>query len=175
MHWKGQTNKREGSHRSGGEGPSPLYVSTCWLSHTEDDTLSWHKISHWASAYLNRDGLPKLLLRADFSRAVPPLQGEASWAREAAPRSELGSPRQKRGLTVSPKGAESQGGEEEGIQGAWTRAAGRKTHHAVSSQEVWDHVFVHVVYQPSWTLVVIPTVNEELLPCVLIDKGTDLK
>lgn len=73
-----------------------------------------------------------------------------------------------------PKGVESQG-EEEGIEGAWPRAAGRKTHHAVSSQEVWDHVFVHVVYQPSWALVVIATVNEELLPCVLIDKGTDLK
>lgn len=56
-----------------------------------------------------------------------------------------------------------------------TCTIGRKTHHAVSSQEVWDHIFVHIIDQPSWTLIVIPTINEELLPCVLIDKGTNLK
>lgn len=48
-------------------------------------------------------------------------------------------------------------------------------HHAVPSQEVRDDFFVDVVQQSSWTLVVIPAIKEELLPCVLVDQGADLE
>lgn len=51
---------------------------------------------------------------------------------------------------------------------------GLKPHHAVPSQEVGDDLFVNVVHQTSWTLVVISGVNKELLTGVLINQGTDL-
>lgn len=159
-------------------------MNTCLLSDTEDDTLSWHKISQWDWVYLNYDDLSKLCLESwpltPFFRAASPLQGEVSCAQINCA--------MLRAVVSQPEQRFNHLSEGSGRPGCWgggnwgslhtadsTCTTGRKTHHAVSSQEVWDHVFVHVVYQPSWTLVVIPTVNEELLPCVLIDEGTDLK
>lgn len=48
-------------------------------------------------------------------------------------------------------------------------------HHAIPSQEVGDDLFVNVVHQTSCTLVVVSSINEELLTCVLINQGADLK
>ncbi len=50
-----------------------------------------------------------------------------------------------------------------------------EAHHAVPSQEVGDDFFVNVVNQSSWTLVVVSSVNKELLTGVFIDQGADLK
>lgn len=49
------------------------------------------------------------------------------------------------------------------------------THHAVPSQEVWDDFSVNVVQKPSWTLVVVSSVNKELLTSVLVNQRADLQ
>lgn len=48
------------------------------------------------------------------------------------------------------------------------------SHHALSSQEVGDDFFIHVVHQASGTLVVISSKYEELLTRVLINQWADL-
>lgn len=50
-----------------------------------------------------------------------------------------------------------------------------QTHHALSSQEVRDHVLVQVVHQAARALVIAAAVDEELPPGVLIDEGADLR
>lgn len=49
-----------------------------------------------------------------------------------------------------------------------------KPHHAVPSQEVGDDGSVNVVHQPSWTLVIVSSVNKELPAGVVIKQRTDL-
>lgn len=54
--------------------------------------------------------------------------------------------------------------------------AGRQQpHHALSPEEVGDQFSIQVVHEASRALVVAATVDEELLPGVLIDEGADLK
>lgn len=48
-------------------------------------------------------------------------------------------------------------------------------HHAVPSQEVRDDFFVDVVHQSSCTLVVVSSVNQELLTGVLVNQRADLE
>lgn len=50
-----------------------------------------------------------------------------------------------------------------------------QSHHAVSSQEVGEDLSVNVVHEASWTLVVISSINKELLTGVLINQGADLE
>lgn len=47
-------------------------------------------------------------------------------------------------------------------------------HHALPSQEVRDDFFVNVVHQSSCALVVVSSINEELLTRVLINQVADL-
>lgn len=51
----------------------------------------------------------------------------------------------------------------------------RRSHHAVPSQEVRDDLSVNVIHQAPRTLVIIASINKELLAGVLIDEGTDLE
>ena len=48
------------------------------------------------------------------------------------------------------------------------------THHTLPAKEVRDDFFVDVIHQTTGALVVIPRVNKELLPGVLINEGADL-
>lgn len=48
-------------------------------------------------------------------------------------------------------------------------------HHAVPSQEVGDDIFVDVVQQSTCSLVVVPSINQELLTGVLVNQGADLE
>lgn len=50
-----------------------------------------------------------------------------------------------------------------------------KPHHGVPSQEVRNDFFVNIVHQSSWILVVVSSVNKELLPGILINQGADLE
>lgn len=49
------------------------------------------------------------------------------------------------------------------------------THHTLSPEEVGDHFFIQVIHKTSGALVIAATIDEELLPGVLIDEGADLK
>lgn len=51
----------------------------------------------------------------------------------------------------------------------------QRPHHALSPEEVGDQFSIQVVHEASRALVVAATVDEELLPGVLIDEGADLK
>lgn len=48
-------------------------------------------------------------------------------------------------------------------------------HHALSSQKVWDDFFVNVVHETPRTLVVIASIDQELLSGVFINEGAHLR
>lgn len=48
------------------------------------------------------------------------------------------------------------------------------TNQTISSQEIGYEVFVDVVHQTPSTLIVITSIDEELLPCVFINEWTNL-
>lgn len=49
-----------------------------------------------------------------------------------------------------------------------------RTNQTISSQEVGYEVFIDVVHQTPSTLIVITSIDEELLPCVFINEWTNL-
>lgn len=49
------------------------------------------------------------------------------------------------------------------------------THWTISSKKIRDELSVYVIHQASWILIVIPSIDEEFLESVLINKWTDLE
>lgn len=54
-------------------------------------------------------------------------------------------------------------------------ATGGSPYHALSAQEVWDDLCVDVVQQAPGPLVVVPRINQELPPGVVVNEWADLR
>lgn len=55
------------------------------------------------------------------------------------------------------------------------RAGPLGTYHALPAQEVGNDLLVYVVQQAPWALVVVPGIDKELPPGVVINEWTDLQ